>query len=122
MAAILPSVPLLPKPPGIRIPETPFSLVFISDGFKLSDSTLIKSTFRLFLIPPWISASSRDLYASFKFTYFPIIAIFTVFLAFKTILVIFFHGFKLTFFFVLILKYSRTCLSKFSLLKLIGAS
>ena len=33
IAAIFPSVPLLPKPPGIKIPDTFFSLFFISDGF-----------------------------------------------------------------------------------------
>ena len=49
-------------------------------------------TFKLFWIPPWIKASSRDLYASFKFTYLPIIATFTNFFACKTVLVIFFSN------------------------------
>jgi len=47
IAAIFPSVPLFPKPPGINIPETFFSLFFISEGFKLSDSILTKLTFKL---------------------------------------------------------------------------
>ena len=51
-AAIFPSVPLLPKPPGIKIPETPFSLPLTSFGFKKSDSILTKFTFKLFAIPP----------------------------------------------------------------------
>ena len=34
MAAIFPSVPLFPKPPGIKIPETSFNLYFISLFFK----------------------------------------------------------------------------------------
>ena len=45
IAAIFPSVPLFPKPPGIRIPETFFSNLFTSFGFKLSDSILNKFTF-----------------------------------------------------------------------------
>ena len=61
MAEILPSVPLLPKPPGINNPETFFSFFFISLVFKLSDSILIKLTFTLFEIPPCIKASSKDL-------------------------------------------------------------
>ena len=60
-AAIFPSVPLLPNPPGIKIPETSFNLLFISFGFKKSDSILIKLTFKLLAIPPWVKASSSDL-------------------------------------------------------------
>ena len=61
IAAILPSVPLLPNPPGIRIPEIFFNLFLISETFNLSDSILIKLTFKLLLIPPWVKASSNDL-------------------------------------------------------------
>ena len=61
IAEIFPSVPLFPKPPGIKIPDTFFNLLFISLDFKLSDSNLSKLTLTLFLIPPWINASSNDL-------------------------------------------------------------
>ena len=37
MAAILPSVPLFPKPPGIRTPVTSFNKGFIFSGFKFSE-------------------------------------------------------------------------------------
>ncbi len=50
IAAIFPSVPLLPNPPGIKIPETSFRIFLISDIFKRSESILIKFTFKLFLI------------------------------------------------------------------------
>ena len=61
MAAIFPSVPLLPNPPGISIPEMCLSLEGISDAFNFSESILIKFTLRLLDIPPWVSASSKDL-------------------------------------------------------------
>ena len=61
MASILPSVPLFPKPPGIKIPDIFLSLDFISDTFSFSESILIKFTFTLFSIPPWVKASSSDL-------------------------------------------------------------
>ena len=61
MAAILPSVPLLPNPPGIKIPETSFNLFLISLSFNLSDSILIRLTFNSLSIPPCVSASSKDL-------------------------------------------------------------
>ena len=61
MAAIFPSVPLLPKPPGTNNPETFLSNFFIWLFFKLSDSILIKFTFTLLCIPPCIKASSKDL-------------------------------------------------------------
>ena len=115
-------MPLLPKPPGIKIPETSFSLYFISLGFKKSDSTLTKFTFKLLAIPPCVKASSNDLYASLSSTYLPIIVILTLFFVFKTNLVIFFHGKRLTFYLDLILKNINTLSSNFSLLKLIGAS
>ena len=46
--AIFPSVPLFPKPPGIRIPDTVLSFCLTSEIFKWSDSILIKFTFKLF--------------------------------------------------------------------------
>ena len=52
MASILPSVPLLPNPPGIKIPETFLSLFFISETFNFSESILTKLTLRLLDIPP----------------------------------------------------------------------
>ena len=61
IASIFPSVPLLPNPPGIKIPETPFRIFFISDIFKRSESILTKFIFKLFLIPPCVKASSKDL-------------------------------------------------------------
>ena len=73
-------------------------------GFSLSDSILIKLTLTLFEIPPCVSASSKDLYASFKFTYLPMIAILIDFFVFKVIFVIFFHGNKFALFFGFNLK------------------
>ena len=61
IAAILPSVPLFPKPPGINIPEISFYFFFISETFNLSDSILTSLTLILFAIPPWVNASSNDL-------------------------------------------------------------
>ena len=52
IAAIFPSVPLLPKPPGIKIPDISLNLFLISLAFKKSDSILTKLTFKLFAIPP----------------------------------------------------------------------
>ena len=122
IAAIFPSVPLLPNPPGINIPETFFNLFLISLGLKKSDSILTKFTLILFAIPPCVKASSSDLYASLSSTYFPIIAMFTLLFVFKTKRVIFFHGKRFTFFLDFMLKNFKTLSSSFSLLKLIGAS
>ena len=58
---IFPSVPLFPKPPGIKIPEISFNLDLTSEIFNFSESILIKFTLVLFSIPPWVSASSSDL-------------------------------------------------------------
>ena len=52
IAAILPSVPLFPNPPGIKIPDTFFKTLLISLGFNLSDSILTKLTLILLYIPP----------------------------------------------------------------------
>ena len=52
MAAIFPSLPLLPKPPGIRTPDTFFNSDLKLPTFKFSDSILVKLTLRLFDIPP----------------------------------------------------------------------
>ena len=61
IASIFPSVPLLPNPPGIKIPETPFNFFLISEIFKFSESILTKLTFKLLSIPPCVNASSNDL-------------------------------------------------------------
>ena len=61
IAAIFPSVPLFPKPPGIKIPDTFFNICLILLEIKLSDSILISFTFTLLSRPPWVNASSRDL-------------------------------------------------------------
>jgi len=52
MAAILPSLPLFPKPPGIRTPDTSFNKGFIFSGFKFSESILFRLTLTLFDMPP----------------------------------------------------------------------
>ena len=52
MAAILPSLPLLPNPPGIKTPDTFFNKGFIFSGFIFSESILFKLTLILFDIPP----------------------------------------------------------------------
>ncbi len=62
-------MPLFPKPPGIIIPETLLNFFWTSETFNKSDSILIKLIFTLLWIPPWTSASSNDLYASFKSLY-----------------------------------------------------
>ena len=49
---IFPSVPRLPKPPGISIPDTFFKFLFISLLFNFSESKRNKFTLTLFLIPP----------------------------------------------------------------------
>ena len=59
--SIFPSVPLLPNPPGIKIPETPFNLFLISETLSFSESILTKFTFKLLLTPPCVNASSNDL-------------------------------------------------------------
>ena len=61
IASILPSVPLLPNPPGIKTPDMFLSFNLISDTFNFSESILTKLTFTLFSIPPCVRASSRDL-------------------------------------------------------------
>ena len=122
MAAILPSLPLLPNPPGISTPDTSFNNGFYVFTFKFSESILLRLTLRLFDIPPWINASSRDLYASLRLTYFPIMPIFTSFSDLRTLEVIFFHFVRFGDFLFLILKYDKTRSSSFSLWKLIGAS
>ena len=61
MASIFPSVPLLPNPPGINIPEIFFSFFFISEIFNFSESILTKLTLILLSIPPCVKASSKDL-------------------------------------------------------------
>ena len=52
MAAILPSLPLLPKTPGISTPVTSFRRDLMFSGFKFSESILFKFTLKLFDIPP----------------------------------------------------------------------
>ena len=115
MAAIFPSLPLFPKPPGIKIPETSFKADFKFWLFKCFESILLRLTLRLFAIPPWVKASSKDLYASLRLTYFPIIPIFTSFVAFNTFVVMFFHFVRFGIFLLLILKSDRTLSSSFSL-------
>ena len=61
MAAILPSVPLFPKPPGIKTPDILFNNDLIFSGSKCSESILFNLTLTLFEIPPCIKASSKDL-------------------------------------------------------------
>ena len=75
---ILPSIPLLPNPPGTTIPSYfcrtsfAFSLVIFSE---FTNSTL---TFTWFANPAWYKLSITDIYESSSFTYFPTIAIFTI--------------------------------------------
>jgi hypothetical protein len=52
MAAILPSLPLFPKPPGTKMPDTLLNNFFKFLIFKFSESILIRLTFRLLDIPP----------------------------------------------------------------------
>ena len=61
MAAILPSVPLFPKPPGIKTPDIFLNKGLIFFGSRCSESILSSFTLTLLEIPPWIRASSKDL-------------------------------------------------------------
>ena len=58
--SILPSVPLLPNPPGIKIPEIFLSFFLISETFNFSESILIRLTLTLLSKPPCVNASSND--------------------------------------------------------------
>ena len=60
IASIFPSVPLLPNPPGINIPEIFLSFFLISETFNFSESILTKLTLILVFIPPCVKASSKD--------------------------------------------------------------
>ena len=51
-ALILPSDPLSPNPPGIRMPFTPSRFCMVSLSSKVSDSSHLRLTRTLFAIPP----------------------------------------------------------------------
>ena len=54
MAAILPSLPLFPNPPGISTPDTFFNKCCIFLTFKLSESILLRLILRLFDIKSFL--------------------------------------------------------------------
>src|SRR3990172_11252232 len=72
---ILPSTPLLPKPPGIRMPSTPFNMDCGPFFSTSSESMYWRLTLQLFAMAAWMSDSCRLLYESCMFTYLPTIPI-----------------------------------------------
>ena len=60
MAAIFPSTPRLPKPPGTRTPAQPVSSSPALASVTVSLSTHRMSTFTSFSIPPWVRASATE--------------------------------------------------------------
>ena len=79
-ALILPSIPLLPKPPGTSIPSTlpKISSRLTSSPSNVSESIQSMSTALLVSIPPCFNASFTEMYESWSSTYLPTIAILTV--------------------------------------------
>ena len=59
-AAILPSIPRSPKPPGIRMPSTSESAARASPSSRVSESTQTISTPRPSWKPEWRSDSTTD--------------------------------------------------------------
>ena len=115
-------MPLDPKPPGmsialyfLRILVTFFLLIFVESTHSVFKSTSLDRD-------PCIKASSKDLYASFKSTYLPTIAIEILFLFDFILLTMSFHIFKFGLFFSLSLNIFKIFLSNFSSLYLIGTS
>ena len=73
-------------------------------------------------MPPWLSASFKDLYASARPVYFPTILMLTSPSGLRINSATFFHIFKSKVLSVFKLKYSSTLLSRPSFIKLIGTS
>jgi hypothetical protein len=82
IAAIIPSVPLLPNPPGTNIPSTPLKIFFAVNLVIGSDCTHAMLTLAPFSQPASFNASITEAYASCNSIYFPTIAIVTDFLEF----------------------------------------
>lgn len=59
-AAIFPSMPRLPKPPGTRTPSAPSSSSAVFPSVTVSESTQRMFTFTSFSMPPWVRASATD--------------------------------------------------------------
>ena len=59
-AAILPSMPRIPKPPGISTPSASDSLRSASAQDSVSASTQITSSLRPWWMAAWLSASTTD--------------------------------------------------------------
>ena len=80
IADILPSTPLSPNPGATITPSifVRFFLMFLLS--KSSDKIHLISTLEFKFAPAWIKDSDIDLYASWRETYLPIIAIFRVLL------------------------------------------
>ncbi len=71
MASILPSMPRFPKPPGTKMPWTPASSRSAVSAVTSSELTQRMFTETPFSMPPWVSASATDRYASCSPTYLP---------------------------------------------------
>ena len=74
-AAILPSTPRPPNPPGISTPSASRSRSAVRSGSSCSESTQSISTRQPWATAEWRSASTTDMYASSSRTYFPTSAI-----------------------------------------------
>ena len=87
--AILPSIPLFPKPPGTIIALYFFNVSSTFSSFIFSQFTISIFTLTLLANPPCLTASITEIYESSNFTYFPTIAIVTSFSEFARILLYF---------------------------------
>ncbi len=67
-----PSIPLTPKPPGIKTASTPLNALAAPSGVsQSSEATHLIFTLALFANPPDLKASDTERYASGKSIYFP---------------------------------------------------
>ena len=91
--AILPSIPLFPKPPGTIIALYFFNVSSTFSSFIFSQFTISIFTLTLLANPPCLTASITEIYESSNFTYFPTIATF-IFLSstFFTLVIMFSHS------------------------------
>ena len=93
IVAILPSIPLLPNPPGTIIPLYFPRTSFAFSLLIFSQFTISIFTFALLANPPCFTASITEIYESSNFTYFPTIAMFmSLSITFFTLNIIFSHS------------------------------
>ena len=71
IAWILPSIPLSPKPPGTRTPETSDKSSATFSAVTVSESIHLISTSAELYTPPCFKASTTLIYASWSWMYLP---------------------------------------------------